>query len=237
MTSHAPTMAELDSALLLPHRRKMEILFAILLVIFLSALDQTIVGVALPRIVGELQGTNELYTWVITSYLLTATITGVFYGKLSDIYGRRPMLLFGVSVFLIGSVLSGLSWSMESLIIFRGVQGIGAVRLAAVVEAGKEDVDLLFGLDKLRDRQIEVHKLEWETPAFGREGRHGDDGEVHETRRRLLYAEERYRAKLLHLDEHIVVGNGHEQIHRHCTPQGLDCDLLLGQDAAQHNDG
>jgi len=104
----------------------MEILFAILLVLFLSALDQTIVGVALPRIVGHLGGTNELYTWVVTSYLLTATITGVFYGKLSDIYGRRPMLLFGVSVFLIGSVLSGLSWSMESLIIFRGLQGVGA---------------------------------------------------------------------------------------------------------------
>ncbi len=119
-------MAELDPALQLPHRRKMEILFAILLVLFLSALDQTIVGVALPRIVGHLGGTNELYTWVVTSYLLTATITGVFYGKLSDIYGRRPMLLFGVSVFLIGSVLSGLSWSMESLIIFRGIQGVGA---------------------------------------------------------------------------------------------------------------
>ncbi len=104
----------------------MEILFAVLLVVFLSALDQTIVGVALPRIVGDLGGTNELYTWVITSYLLTATITGVFYGKLSDIYGRRLMLLFGVSVFLLGSVLCGLSWNMETLIIFRGLQGIGA---------------------------------------------------------------------------------------------------------------
>jgi MFS family permease len=102
------------------------ILFAVLLVVFLSALDQTIVGVALPRIVGELGGSNELYTWVVTSYLLTATITGVFYGKLSDIYGRRLMLLFGVSVFLLGSALSAISWSMESLIVFRGVQGVGA---------------------------------------------------------------------------------------------------------------
>jgi EmrB/QacA subfamily drug resistance transporter len=119
-------MAELDPALQLPHRRKMGILFAILLVVFLAALDQTIVGVALPRIVGELHGTNELYTWVITSYLLTATITGVFYGKLSDIYGRRLMLLVGVTIFLIGSALCGLAWSMESLIVFRGVQGVGA---------------------------------------------------------------------------------------------------------------
>jgi EmrB/QacA subfamily drug resistance transporter len=120
------TLEELDPALALSHRRKMEILFAVLLVVFLSALDQTIVGVALPRIVGDLGGTNELYTWVITSYLLTATITGVFYGKLSDIYGRRLMLLFGVSVFLIGSALCGLSWNMETLVLFRGFQGIGA---------------------------------------------------------------------------------------------------------------
>lgn len=124
--AHRPTLEELDPALELPHRRKMEILFAVLLVVFLSALDQTIIGVALPRIVGDLGGTNELYTWVITSYLLTATITGVFYGKLSDIYGRRLMLLFGVSVFLVGSALCGLSWSIESLVVFRGIQGIGA---------------------------------------------------------------------------------------------------------------
>jgi EmrB/QacA subfamily drug resistance transporter len=128
LASRAPeaSLAELDPALQLSHRRKMEILFAILLVVFLAALDQTIVGVALPRIVGELHGTNELYTWVITSYLLTATITGVFYGKLSDIYGRRLMLLVGVTIFLIGSALCGLAWSMESLIVFRGIQGIGA---------------------------------------------------------------------------------------------------------------
>ncbi len=115
-----------DPALQLPHRRKMRILFAVMLGMFLSALDQTIVGTALPRITGDLHGTNELYTWVVTIYLLTATITGVFYGKLSDIFGRRPMLLIGISVFLTGSVLCALAWSMESLIVFRGVQGVGA---------------------------------------------------------------------------------------------------------------
>jgi EmrB/QacA subfamily drug resistance transporter len=118
--------ASKDPALQLPHRRKMEILVAVLLGLFLAALDQTIVGTALPTIVGDLHGSNELYTWVITIYLLTSTITGVFYGKLSDIYGRRLMLLIGVSIFLIGSALSGLSWSMESLILFRGIQGVGA---------------------------------------------------------------------------------------------------------------
>ncbi len=115
-----------DPALHLPHRQKMRILFAILLGMFLSALDQTIVGTALPRITGDLHGTNELYTWVVTIYLLTATITGVFYGKLSDIFGRRPMLLIGITIFLLGSFLCGLAWSMESLIVFRGIQGVGA---------------------------------------------------------------------------------------------------------------
>jgi EmrB/QacA subfamily drug resistance transporter len=124
-SSTIPTL-EQDPALALPHRRKMEILLAILLALFLSALDQTIVGVALPTIVGDLGGTNELYTWVVTIYLLAATITGVFYGKLSDIYGRRLMLLLGITIFLIGSALSGLAWSMESLIVFRGIQGVGA---------------------------------------------------------------------------------------------------------------
>ncbi len=122
----AEEWAAKDPALDLPHRRKMQILFAILLGMFLAALDQTIVATALPTIVGDLHGSNELYTWVVTIYLLTSTVTGVFYGKLSDIYGRRPMLLIGITIFLAGSVLSGLSWSMESLILFRGVQGVGA---------------------------------------------------------------------------------------------------------------
>ncbi len=103
----AEEWADKDPALNLPHRRKMQILFAVLLGMFLSALDQTIVGTSLPTITRDLHGNSELYTWVVTIYLLTATITGVFYGKLSDIYGRRPMLLIGISIFLIGSFLSG----------------------------------------------------------------------------------------------------------------------------------
>ena len=121
-----PSWAAKDPALLLSDRRKKEILVAILLGLFLAALDQTIVGTALPTIVGDLHGSNALYTWVVTIYLLTSTITGVFYGKLSDLYGRRPMLLIGISIFLIGSALSGLSQTMEQLILFRGIQGAGA---------------------------------------------------------------------------------------------------------------
>jgi len=120
----APSLAE-DPALGLDRRAKFEILGAILLGLFLGALDQTIVGTALPTIVTDLGG-NELYTWVVTIYLLTSTITVPFYGKLSDIYGRKPLLMFGISIFLIGSALSGLSQNMTQLILFRGIQGIGA---------------------------------------------------------------------------------------------------------------
>jgi len=106
-------------------RARMEILFAILLGLFLSALDQTIVGTALPTVVTDLKG-NELYTWVVTIYLLTSTITGPIYGKLSDQFGRRNLLMIGIGLFLIGSFLSGLSQDMVQLIAFRGLQGLGA---------------------------------------------------------------------------------------------------------------
>ena len=90
-----------DPALGLSHRAKMEILFAVMLALFLGALDQTIVGTALPRIVTELGG-NQYYNWVVTIYLLTSTISVPFYGKLSDLYGRKPMMMIGVTIFLIG---------------------------------------------------------------------------------------------------------------------------------------
>jgi EmrB/QacA subfamily drug resistance transporter len=119
-----PSLQE-DPALGLSHRAKIEILLAILLGLFLGALDQTVVGTALPRIVTDLGG-NDLYTWVVTIYLLTSTITVPFYGKLSDIYGRKPLLMIGITLFLIGSALSGLSQEMWQLILFRGIQGLGA---------------------------------------------------------------------------------------------------------------
>ncbi len=107
------------------HRARMEILFAVLLGLFLSALDQTIVGPVLPRIVTDLKGA-DYYTWVVTAYLLTSTVTIPVYGKLSDLYGRRPLLMIGIVLFLIGSALSGLSQTMWQLILFRAIQGLGA---------------------------------------------------------------------------------------------------------------
>ncbi len=129
----APSVDE-DPAIGLSQRAKLEILGAVLLGLFLVALDQTIVGTALPRILTDLGG-NELYTWVVTIYLLTSTITVPFYGKLSDLYGRRPMLMIGISLFLVGSVLSGLSQEMWQLILFRGIQGLGAGALFPIALA------------------------------------------------------------------------------------------------------
>ncbi len=119
-----PTLAD-DPALGLSRRAKFEILAAVMLGLFLGALDQTIVGTALPRIVTDLGG-NDYYTWVVTAYLLTSTITVPFYGMLSDLYGRKPMLIIGISLFLAGSALSGISQAMWQLILFRGIQGLGA---------------------------------------------------------------------------------------------------------------
>lgn len=130
---HTPSLAE-DPALGLSQRAKLEILGAVMLALFLGALDQTIVGTALPKIVTELGG-NEYYNWVFTIYLLTSTITVPFYGKLSDLYGRKPMLMIGVTIFLIGSALSGLSQNMAMLIAFRGIQGLGAGALFPIALA------------------------------------------------------------------------------------------------------
>ena len=99
----------------LPHPVRMRVLGAVMVGVFLAALDQTVVGTALPRIITDLGG-NGLYTWAFTAYLLTSTISGPIYGKLSDLFGRRPVLLFGISVFMLGSLLAGLSQEMWQLV-------------------------------------------------------------------------------------------------------------------------
>ena len=108
----------------LNQREKLEILFATLLALFMFALDQTVVGTALPRIITDLHG-DELYTWSITIYLLTSTISGPIYGKLSDLFGRRPIFLWAVGLFLLASIGAALSQEMWQFILFRGLQGLG----------------------------------------------------------------------------------------------------------------
>jgi EmrB/QacA subfamily drug resistance transporter len=108
----------------LSNRQKLEILLAILLSLFLFALDQTVVGTALPIISTDLNGAS-LYTWAFTIYLLTSTISGPIYGKLSDLYGRRPIFIWAVGLFLAASVFAGLSQEMWQFILARGLQGLG----------------------------------------------------------------------------------------------------------------
>ena len=126
MTARPAAAAPIDDAPVhVSNRARIEILIAVLLGLFLSALDQTIVGPILPRIVSELHG-SDYYTWVVTAYLLTSTVTVPIYGKLSDLFGRKPMLMTGIGLFLVGSALSGLSQTMWQLILFRAIQGLGA---------------------------------------------------------------------------------------------------------------
>src|SRR5215213_1925869 len=112
---------------------------ALMLGMFLAALDQTIVSTALPTIVGDLGGLNHL-SWVVTSYLLAATVSTPLYGKLGDMLGRKPVFLAAILIFLAGSMLAGLSQSMGELIGFRALQGIGAGGLMVGAQAIIADI-------------------------------------------------------------------------------------------------
>jgi len=118
----------------LTHRQILVVFSGLMAGMLLAALDQTIVSTALPTIVGELGGLDHL-SWVVTAYLLTTTASTPLYGKLSDIYGRRLMFQAAIVIFVIGSMLCGLSQGMLQLVVFRGIQGIGAGGLMAMAFA------------------------------------------------------------------------------------------------------
>jgi EmrB/QacA subfamily drug resistance transporter len=118
----------------MPRARVALLLLAVELGMLLAALDQTIVGTAMPRILADLNG-FEHYTWVSTAYLLAATVMVPIYGKLSDIYGRRIFFLGGMALFLLGSGLSGASQNMTQLIAFRALQGLGGGAIMPIVQA------------------------------------------------------------------------------------------------------
>ena len=113
------------------HREIMVILGGLMTGMLLAALDQTIVSTALKNIVEEFNGLNH-YTWVVTAYLLTSTASTPLYGKISDIYGRRPVFQFAIVTFLIGSLLAGAAQDMNQLIATRALQGLGAGGLMAL---------------------------------------------------------------------------------------------------------
>src|SRR3954471_14335816 len=112
---------------------------ALLLVILLASLDQTIVATALPTIVGDLGGLEHL-SWVVTAYLLASTVTGPLYGKFGDLYGRKPTLQVAIVIFLVGSALCGISQNMPQLIAFRALQGLGAGGLIVTTIAVVGDI-------------------------------------------------------------------------------------------------
>lgn len=101
------------------------VLASIMLAMFMGAIEGTIVSTAMPAIVGEL-GEFSLYSWVFSSYLLMNAVTVLIYGKLADLFGRKPILITGIIIFLVGSILCGMAESMTALIIFRLIQGFGA---------------------------------------------------------------------------------------------------------------
>lgn len=119
--------------------RKDLVLLALMLTMALAAMDNTIVATAIPQIVGDLGGFS-LFSWLFSIYLLVQTITIPVYGKLADIYGRKPILIVGIIIFLIGSAACGAAWDMVSLIAFRGVQAIGAGAIMATVNTIAGDI-------------------------------------------------------------------------------------------------
>src|SRR5690625_7349867 len=113
-----------------------------MLAMFLAAVEGTIVATAMPSIVSSLGGFS-LYSWVFSVYLLAEAVSIPIYGKLADIYGRKPVFVFGTTLFLIGTALSGMSQTMIQLIVFRGLQGLGA---GAVMPIASTIVSALYSL-------------------------------------------------------------------------------------------
>jgi EmrB/QacA subfamily drug resistance transporter len=121
------------------HAEIMVIISALMLAMLLAALDQTIVSTALPKIASDLHGLSK-YSWVATSYLLTSAVATPLYGKISDMFGRKKIFQIAITIFLIGSVLCGLAQTMNQLIFFRGLQGIGAGGLMTLAMAIVGDI-------------------------------------------------------------------------------------------------
>ncbi len=128
-----------QAAVALDRRRVRLVIFALLLGMLLAALDQTIVSTALPTIVGDLGGASHI-AWIVTAYLLTSTVSTPLWGKLGDLYGRKSFFQASIVIFLVGSALSGISHTLEMLVAFRALQGLGAGGLMVGAQAIIGDV-------------------------------------------------------------------------------------------------
>src|SRR4030095_4363642 len=137
-------LRRLHGRTLMDERAKRLVLLGVMLSIFLAAMESTVVSTAMPRVVASLGGL-DIYAWVSSGFLLTSTVTMPLWGRLSDLYGRRPVFLCGLAMFLVGSALSGLSQTMTQLIVFRMIQGLGAGSLMTV---GMTIIGELFTLER-----------------------------------------------------------------------------------------
>src|SRR3989441_11164216 len=124
--------------------RKRWVFAGIMLSIFLAAIESTVVATAMPTVVASLGGI-QIYSWVFSGFLLTQTVTMPLWGRVSDLYGRRPVFLIGLATFLGGSALSGTAPSMVQLIVFRTVQGLGA---GSLMTLGYTIIGELFRLER-----------------------------------------------------------------------------------------
>lgn len=154
MENHS--VSEGAQTLAMSSRRRLAVTSGVLLGMFLAALEATIVGTAMPTVISSLGGLSH-YSWVFSAYLITSTVTVPVWGKLSDLYGRRLFFQLGIAVFLLGSILSGISTSMTQLIAFRALQGLGA---GALVPLGMTIIGDVYTLEE-RARMQAVFSGVW----------------------------------------------------------------------------
>ncbi len=144
----APTVSAPSSSVIaapsLSSAQRVKVTTGIMLGMFLGALEATVVSTAMPTVIASLGGL-QIYSWVFSGYILTSTVTVPLWGRLSDLYGRRPFLLLGIAIFLLGSLLSGMATSMTQLVIFRAVQGVGA---GALLPLGMTIIGEIYSLEK-----------------------------------------------------------------------------------------
>ena len=134
------------------NRRTRRALYGVMLSVFLAAMESTVVATAMPTVVASLGGLH-IYSWVFSGFLLTSTVTMPLWGRLSDLVGRRPIYLTGLTIFLVGSALSGVAQTMGQLIAFRALQGVGA---GSLLTLGMTIVGELFGLEQRAKMQSYV---------------------------------------------------------------------------------
>jgi EmrB/QacA subfamily drug resistance transporter len=142
--STEPARIVLPEPLPLTPSQRTTVTLGVMLGLFLTALEATVVGTAMPTVIASLGGLH-IYSWVFSAYILTSTVTVPLWGRLSDLYGRKRFILIGIAIFLIGSALSGTATSMAQLVLFRAIQGLGA---GALLPLGMTIIGEIYSLEK-----------------------------------------------------------------------------------------